>query len=93
MTKLEIERANAAHNLEETRIVTAQELKAMQRGPGKNLEATQFVSMDTLQSRARRQKWLLPIVVLGLLLILASLVACYRDAHPPAARTAASGNL
>ena len=93
MTKAEIERANAAHNLEETRIVTAQEMKAMQRVPGKNLDTTPFVGMDTIQFRARRQKLLLPVVVLGLLLILASLAACYREAHPPAARTAARGNL
>lgn len=85
MTKAEIEQANAAHDLEETRIVTAQDLEEM-RVSSKDLKAAQFVNKVTAQAATRRRNILLQSVIIGILFTGALLaVHVYQQSHLPVA--------
>ena len=93
MTRAEIERANAAHNLEATRFISSDEIKKGQIfEESQDMEATQYVSSETVRSAARRKNAVLPLIIAGVIiagLVLAALLltgTLHREAHATAPR-------
>ena len=85
MTKAEIARANAAHDLETTRFVGKGDLVSRE-----DLEATQYVDFQSFRPATRRKTLLLRGAVVGLLLLSLLLAAsAYRQAHPVGRQTVA----
>jgi hypothetical protein len=66
MTRAEIERANAAHNL----------------------EATQFISSETIWMAVRQKNFVLPLMIAGLVIAALLLTGyLYREIHPTTTRS------
>ena len=93
MTRAEIERANAAHNLEATQFISSEEIKKGQLfEDSHDMEATQYVSSETVRSAARRKNFVLPLIIAGVIIagmvVIALLLTgtLYRERHPTATR-------
>ena len=99
MTRAEIERANAAHNLEATQFISSEDIKKGQIfEESQDMEETQFVSSETARGAARRKNSVLPLIIAGVIIAGLSLAALlltgtlYRQAHATAPRSI-SGHL